>query len=392
MVADMRMLKRINRAQVLALLRDGRTLPRVRMKEATGLNGTTITNVTRDLMKRGLLRSRGLELSTGGRRPELLALNADWKYTLGIYLGPGRIYGVLVNLFGQTKDAERTAVEPAASEREILAAIEQVCLSLSRRVAPSRILGAGMAGPGVFDSHRAVVVQSVAYPALAGIDLRQWLGSCVGKPVDLDISTRCMALAERRFGAAKGLQNFIHLEIGMGIGCAIVSEGKLHRGLGVSAGELGHTMAVEGGRGCPCGNQGCLETVASVGALVRDARKALGKTSLTFDNIVSMCHEGDGDVAALVHRVGRHIGLSLSRLIGVFSSSHVIVGGDLTRLGTPLLDSINAALEEYSLPAVHHAVKLIGAEFGEDAGAALGATTLIIDKVFDAHPRTTKHT
>ena len=383
MITDMRLLRRMNRARVLSLLRDAQALSRVRMKEATGLNGTTITNVTRDLMKRGLVLSNGHQRSTGGRRPELLVLNADWKYTLGIHFGPQRIYGTLVNLCGQPRETAEAAVEAGASERRLKAAIEHIVSSLCGRIAPSRLLGAAMAAPGMLGPHRAIVVQSVSFPALVGVNLKSLLGSFVGKPVELDASTRCMALGEHRFGAAKGLQNFIHVELGTGIGCAIVSEGKLHRGASASAGELGHTVAVQDGRSCPCGNMGCLETVASVGALVRDAREALGTTSFTFDDIVSMCDEGNGDVATLVHRVGRHIGLSLSHVANVFNPSHIVVGGDMVRLGPPLWDAIDAGLKKHSLPAVYRAVKLIEAELSEDVGAALGAATLVIDKVFE---------
>ena len=380
----MKLVKHINRARVLALLRDGQALSRVRMKEVTGLNGTTITNLTRDLMRRRLVLSKGYEPSTGGRRPELLALNRDWKFTLGVYLGPRRVYGVLVNLRGETMADKRAPLEPGASDRQLLAAIEQVALSLCRRVAPSRLLGAGMAVTGMFDASMSVLAQSVFFPSLVGRDLKSLLRSWVARPVELDCGTRCMALAEGRFGAANGLKKFIYLQLGIGIGCAILTDGKLDRGASMSAGELGHTIAVQNGRICPCGKKGCLETVASVGALLRDVREALNTTSITFDDIVSMCDKGNPDVMVLVRRVGQHIGLSVSRLVSVLNPSHVVIGGDLTRLGAPLIDSIDAALREYASPAAYGVVKLVGSAFSQDVSCALGAATLIMDKVFDS--------
>jgi len=104
MIANMKLMKRMNRARILTLLREGEGLSRVRLRALTGLDGTTITNLTRGLLADRMLLSLGHEQSTGGRRAELLGLNPDWKFALGLYLGPRRICGVLANLWGEIKE------------------------------------------------------------------------------------------------------------------------------------------------------------------------------------------------------------------------------------------------------------------------------------------------
>lgn len=384
----MKLMKRMNRARVLSLLREGQELSRVRLKELTGLDGTTVTNLTRDLLKKRMLLSRGYERSTGGRRPELLALNPEWKLTLGVYLGPTRIRGVLADVRGHVREAFETTVEPSASKRWIAGAIRRVASSLSQGVPASRILGGAIAVTGMLDGQRRTIVQSAFFPALAGARLPGLIEDHAGAPVEMEVSSRCLALCELRFGAARGLENFVLLELGRGVGCAIVSEGRLQRGASGGAGELGHTVVVGEGEPCLCGHRGCLETVASVGALERAARTRLRRRGLCFNDVVHLAGEGDPRVLEIVQRAGSYVGIAASHIVNVLNPSHIVVAGELARLGAPLLEAIDASLKAHSMPVSYDAVDIRPAELGEDMGAALGAAALIIDKVFDVAPPT----
>ena len=386
MIANMKLMKRMNRARILSLLRDGRVLSRVRLKELTGLDGTTVTNLTRDLLKKRMLLSRGYERSTGGRRPQLLALNPEWKLAIGVYLGPRRVRGVLADLRGGVKETVEAAVGANASKGWISRTIKELASSLREGAGTSRILGGGLAVTGMLDAERRTIVQSAFFPALAGADLRGLIEDQIEARVEMEVSSRCLALAEQRFGIARGLGNFVLLELGRGVGCAIVAEGRLHRGASAGAGELGHTVVVEDGERCPCGHRGCLETVASVGALERVARERLRRRELSFDDIVGLADAGDDGVMEIVQQAGSYVGTAASHIVNILNPSHIVVGGELERLGTPLLEGIDASLKAHSMPVSYDAVDIRPAEFREDMGAALGAAALIIDKVFEAAP------
>jgi len=385
-IANMKLMKRMNRARVLSLLREGETLSRVRLKELTGLDGTTVTNLTRDLLKKRMLLSRGYERSTGGRRPQLLALNPGWKLAIGVYLGPRRIRGVLADLRGRVQETIDTLVGADASRAWIFRTIKEVTSSLRKGAGASRVLGGGLAVTGMPDGDRRTIVQSAFFPELAGTNLLGLIEDQIKAPAEMDVSSRCLARAEQRFGAARGLENFVLLELGRGVGCAIVAEGRLQSGASAGAGELGHTVVVEDGERCPCGHRGCLETVASVGALERDARKRLRRRALSFDDIVVLADKGDGRVLEIVRGAGFHVGIAASHIVNILNPSHIVVGGELARLGTPLLQAIDTSLKAHSMPVSYDAVDIHPAQFGEDMGAALGAAALIIDKVFEAAP------
>ena len=386
MVANMKLMKRMNRARILTLLREGEGLSRVRLRALTGLDGTTITNLTRGLLADRMLLSLGHEKSTGGRRAERLGLNPEWKFTLGLYLGPRRICGVLANLRGEIKERVETELAADAGRRRLVAAIQKTAAGLAERVAASRVLGTGLAVTGMVDSERRTIVQSAFFPGLVGVDLADVVRGAVSAPVEIDTSARCLGIGEARFGSARGIGTFVCLELGRGIGCAVLCDGQLHRGASGGAGELGHSTVVDNGPLCGCGHRGCLETVASVGAIESEVRKRLRRRTVRFADVVSLCQEEIPPVLEIVRRTGHYIGLSVSNIVNLLNPSHIVVGGELARLGNPLIETIDEALAEHTMPASYETLRILPADFEEDVGAALGAAGLVIDKVFQVQP------
>ena len=99
-ICDHGLMRRINRVRILNLLRLRDSLSRIKLTRETALDGKTVTNLTQELLAKRLIISDGYETSSGGRRPELLRLNSNLKHTIGIYLDPNKIIGVLVDLRG----------------------------------------------------------------------------------------------------------------------------------------------------------------------------------------------------------------------------------------------------------------------------------------------------
>lgn len=107
------------------------------------------------------------------------------------------------------------------------------------------------------------------------VPLRDMLEKEFGVPSILDDSARMMAVAEKRFGLGREMNDFLFIEVGMGIGASIFIEGKLYRGPGGSAGEFGHMTVDENGPLCSCGNTGCLEAMASCAAVIQSVKSAI---------------------------------------------------------------------------------------------------------------------
>ncbi len=127
---------------------------------------------------------------------------------------------------------------------------------------------------------------------------------------------------------------------------------------------------------CRCGNRGCLETVAAAPALLDLLRVSHG-AGLTAEALLRLAAEGDVGVRRVLADAGRSVGRALADLVNAVNPGIVIVGGELSAAGDPLLDGIRASIDRYALPAAAGALEVVPGVLGERA-EVLGATALVI--------------
>jgi predicted NBD/HSP70 family sugar kinase len=239
-----------------------------------------------------------------------------------------------------------------------------------------RVVGAGMGLPGPIDRRTGRVGSSVILPAWSGLDAAEQLSRRLGVPVDVDNDANLGALAEYTLGAARGLDDVIYVKVSSGIGAGIILGGRLHRGVTGNAGEIGHVEVRPDGVVCRCGNRGCLETVASGTALLGVLRPVHGD-GLTLAGMLELAAAGDPGTLRVIHDAGRAIGHALGDLCNSLNPAAIVVGGDLSAAGTPLLDGIREAVDRHAQPGAAEAVSVMRSVLGERA-EVLGALTLVI--------------
>ena len=381
LTCDHRLMREINRLRALNLLREKGPLSRTELAREAGLDAKTITNVTSDLIASKLIVSDSYQDSGGGRPAELLNLNSSLKYSLGIYAGAREIRGVLIDLKGGVVREEAKAIKEPQNLKTMLALVRSMSRALIGAIPSSKLLGLGFVFPGITNSRRETVIQSSNLTYLEGVNIKKTLKRIFKIPVEIEDSSRAMALGEKWFGRAKDIDNFVFIDLGVGIGCAIVSQGRLHYGVSLSAGELGHTVVEINGLVCRCGHRGCLETIASTRRIVEETGKISG-ASLGFEEILKLNRDGNKNIQKIITEAGYYIGVGVSNLVNILNPSHIIIGGELSLAGDNLFKSIDTAMKEYSVSSSYKAVKVIPASLGEKGGA-LGAATLILKKIFE---------
>ncbi len=169
-------------------------------------------------------------------------------------------------------------------------------------------------------------------------------------PVFVVNDSQAAALGEYTYGDGRQLseENLVVINVGQGIGAGVIIKGQLFQGDGGGAGEIGHVSIVqEGGFPCQCGNIGCLETVASAQAVVRDAQRLAGTTGstsilenaevITFDAVIQAFTGGDPLAQKVVKEAGRYLGLAVASLVGTLNITKIVLTGDMTRFGQPWL-------------------------------------------------------
>jgi predicted NBD/HSP70 family sugar kinase len=207
-------------------------------------------------------------------------------------------------------------------------------------------------------------------------------------PVHVDNDANLGALAELVLGAGRNASELVYLMLSTGIGGGLILDGRLYRGASGTAGELGHVVLDEHGPICRCGNRGCLETFASVPALLDMLRRSHGD-ELTGQDLLRRAREGDLGCRRALADAGRAAGRALANVCNQFNPQRIVVGGELASAGDLLLDPLREAVERYALPAASAGVDIVVAELG-DRAQLLGALVLVAaesDRAFSRRMR-----
>ena len=195
------------------------------------------------------------------------------------------------------------------------------------------------------------------------------------------------AIGEMMHGAAKGMNDFIMVTLGTGVGSGFVANGKMIYGHDGFAGELGHVIAVRDGRLCGCGRKGCLETYASATGIVRTAHEFLETKNISsilrsMDNITSKdiyeaAVKGDFLALEIFQFTGKILGQCLADAIAITSPEAIILFGGLAQAGKFIFEPTHKYMEENLLKIYQGKVKLLPSELKESDAAILGAASLI---------------
>ncbi|MEO3751336.1 ROK family transcriptional regulator [Streptomyces sp. B6B3] len=380
-------------ARVLKLLRDEGPLSRVELADRLGVSRTTMAGEVTRLTELGLAERAGPAASRGGRRSTLVDLSSELRF-VGIAIGATAM-SVAVT------DGRLAVLGQRYVEMDVRLGPEHVlarALELTRKVLSEqgveRPAGAGIGVPGPCDFHSGVPVSPPIMPGWDGYPVRESLARELGCPVLLDNDVNVMALGEQHSGVAKTARDFLFVKIGTGVGCGIVVDGQLYRGVDGCAGDIGHIRVEEFGPTCACGNTGCLEAFFGGSALARDAMAAAraGRSpalatrlaergELDAADVAAAIAEGDAHAVQLMRDGGHRVGWVLASLVSFFNPGLIVIGGRVARLGHPLLAEIRGVVYRRSLPLATGNLPVVLSEMGDDAGV-VGAAALISDAVF----------
>jgi glucokinase len=263
-----------------------------------------------------------------------------------------------------------------------------------RRVAPtdgSPIKAIGVSAPGPIDPWEGTVINPTNIPGWQNLPLADMLSKEFGCPAWLGNDGNVAALAEQRFGAAKGVKDVIYLTIGTGIGGGIIVDDRLLLGARGLAAEVGHTTIQTNGPRCACGNIGCLEVMANGPAIARYAREAIQQgrqtwitdlvrgdlSQITARTVNEAAQQGDPVAIELYRRAGFYIGVGIVNLMHTFNPAMFVIGGGVTHGGDLLFDPIRTTVKERAMQQYWVDVPIVPAVLGDDVGL-LGALVLVL--------------
>lgn len=249
------------------------------------------------------------------------------------------------------------------------------------------VQGIGICAPGPLDPTTGVILNPPNVPCWRNFPLTAGLQKLYPVPVKLDNDANAAALAEARWGAARGYTNVFYATIGTGIGTGIVIDGKIFHGRTGSAGEGGHVSIDYRGPICKCGKPGCIEVLASGTGIANRAREevaagaksamlelAAGKPEDITGEIIARAYAvGDPVAAGLLRETIEMLALWLGNMIDLLDPDVIVIGGGAAELYRPFLDQLRIRIPQLTLNPRAHEVAVVSARYGADSGIAGGA-------------------
>lgn len=372
------LIREINQSIVLNAIRAHGALSRTDIAAIANLSLATVSGITAELIEAGLIYEQTNGVSTGGRRPILLALNANAGYVVGIKLTETEAVAVLTDL-GATVVARHAEPiddhEPSAIVARLVSAVR--ALTPAARGRP--VFGVGVGLAGVVNRMHALV-HYATYFGWRDVPLAELLEARLDMPVVIDNDVNALTAAEQWFGAGRGVEHFLVISLGRGIGLGMVLDGRLYRGAGGGAGEFGHTTVVPDGPRCACGKAGCLETLVSDPALAQRAANVLGR-SVTIGQALDLALQGDAAIQGIFTAAGRTLGLAVANLVNVLNPALIIIGGEGARAGSLVIEPFQAALRANCFNGLGDTLQVIIEPWGDEAWAR-GAASLFLSELF----------
>ncbi|HWI62732.1 MAG TPA: ROK family protein [Symbiobacteriaceae bacterium] len=371
---DQALVKELNKAIVLNLLRSQSPISRAAIAKVSGLNKATVSALVDELAAEQMILELGPGESSGGRRPHLLMLNEQAGVVAGVDLGVGYLRVVLLDFKARVLWRRRVALDqtPEACFDQVAAVVAEGLAAVP--ATPRGLLGVGVGVPGLVDHARGRLIFA---PNLhwEGVDVAEPLHRRLGVPVFVDNEANAGAVGELWAGCATGVRSLIYLSVGIGLGAGIVMDREVYRGAGGVAGELGHTTVDINGPVCSCGNRGCWEMYASGVAL----RNRL--PGATIESVTSAAHSGDAAAIAALSVVGEYLGIGVANVINAFNPSLVVVGGSVAEGGSHLLNPARRAVEQRALAYPRSGAQIVLSALGAEA-CAIGAGALVLQDFF----------
>lgn len=388
------LIRDLNRALVLNLVRERRAISRADIARVTGLSPSTVTSITASLIADELLVEEGREdreharSGVVGRPATRLRVDPAARHVVGVKLAPELLTATVTDL-----DAEPLAIVslPHGAHTTIVEIADLFSTALDQLLDEAQLcgeepLGIGIGMPGAIDPATGDVTRS-PLPEWAGSGLVGTLEARLGVPVLIDNDVNTLTVAEHLYGAGRGLDHLLVVSIGRGIGMGAVIDGTIVRGVHGALGEIGHIVSVPDGRPCWCGKRGCLEAEAAEPAIVRDVLTAIDR--VVPPEQLALLAEEDGRVEAILRRAGRMVGTSIGAAVRMFDPQRVVVSGEGVRLGTHYLDGIRDGVLTTLLPEGE--LDLVFEPWGDEAWAR-GAASLVLRELFTpAHLRGERH-
>lgn len=353
------LIKETNIRRVFKLVSVSDGISRAEIANRTGLSPTTVSSLAEELLSAGFIIEDGTgDIPTSGRKPIILKVNPGGGCIVAVDLQFGGYNLGLFDLdclpvtefFVSLSDYDGLGNSLIDKIHEILA---------KNGFEKSRLLGICIGAPGIIDRKNNRIISSTILPVDSKNDFYNMISEAYpGINIELINESSLSAYTEYEIGMTPGnIDNLIYVDVHTGIGAGIIINGSMYEGSGSLAGEFGHISVDINGPLCKCGSRGCLETLASIPALIADVEHDTGFIK-EFPNAGSMDEKFRliaGEYAENrgfsdeIERMAMYIAYGINNAINLINPGVVVIGGKAVELGEKFIAEIQKKIRVIGL-------------------------------------------
>ncbi|MCI8599893.1 MAG: ROK family protein [Lachnospiraceae bacterium] len=348
-------------------------ISRTELITLTDYRPANVGDIIKELLDEKLIVETGYASSGPGRKRIMLEMNKEHLCAVGISFSSQSVTYLVSQIDGKILFQEATDYEPDLCKEKTIALVVEHVKKILHMFCDRKILGIGISDPHYdpsnYKSIHTLLTNYTHFNDWLYKDLKPILEEISGVQVANYSGVAMPAIAEQRFGVAKGVQDFICVELSNGIGCSICCNGMPVVGASGRAAELGHTVISFGESAdsmCYCGKQGCVEESTAFPALAAKISTALKKgvfsslimhmneqQEITVQAIRSALEEGDKMCTYYVKDIAERLGVAISNAVNLLNPELIVFYGFMVELGDFFLQQLEISIRENSLSLVN---------------------------------------
>ena len=393
---------------ILDIIRRSREISRAEISRITHLNIVTISNYIDDYIAKGIVLERGLDVSSGGRRPELLEVNSKYGYAIGIDMGAPHItedaslVGVITDTSGKVISKSKIKKEEESPEKfmaKVITAVRE--LLSSSKIDKDKIKGIGIGIWGVLDRYKGTVRYAVekggifSYATLQAMLEKEFNVSTL---VEHDATAG--ALGEKWMGLGVSAEAEDIIFVCSDSSCGLILNGELYYGASKSAGELNinppspefkdDSCWAKYDHGCGFRSRGIDLSIASRARSYFQQKNNSSKIlklaggkpeDITLNLVIEAAKAQDELAKSFLIEAGDYLGTKIAFLINLFNPDAVVIGRGIERCGDILMDAVRNSVKKWAYEEPLKVARIVPASLGEES-IACGASALIMQQVF----------
>jgi predicted NBD/HSP70 family sugar kinase len=384
-----------NKNVILNIVRDRSPISRKEISHLSKLSIATTKRLIEELLNDSIIIEVGQTNNARGRKASLLRLNERYCCSIGVNIIHNALEVSVLSFTGNVLSSRkilgsrptREAIQPLLV-KTLRDTVDEIHGSSS-----GKLLGIGIGIAGLVDINQGIVLYTPNMTGWESSPLGSTLSERFNTDIIIDDSVRCMALSEKRYGAARELGTFLYIYIGKGVGSGVLLDGRIYRGAHGVAGEFGHITIKQNGNLCNCGNNGCLEAHVSESRIIEDitrniasnvhsslADRTESENGIGLQDILEHARGGDKLANLTINDVSENIGIGIANLVNVFDPGVIILGGEvIDTFGENMMENIIRIVRLKAINTISSQTSIIPAAV-EDFTASRGAATLLIEK------------